>query len=104
MSEHTKEKNLYQCHVFICTNQREKGGRECCADKGAEELRNELKAWARKEYGRKVRINNSGCLDFCEKGIASVIYPEGEWHLNLKTTNLEDMKAAISEKMKKLNS
>lgn len=93
-----KENNLFECHVFICTNQRE-GGKECCADKGASQLRDQLKLWAKEKYSKKVRINNSGCLDFCSKGIVSVIYPQSEWHMNLKTTDIEVLKSAIQEKM-----
>lgn len=100
MAEVTKEKSLYECHVFICTNQRE-GGRECCANKGSVELRNQLKTWARKKYGNRVRINASGCFDFCSRGIVAVIYPQGEWLLNLKSDSLEELQKAISEKMDK---
>lgn len=90
--------NLYECHVFVCTNKRDKG-RESCADKGSIELRDQLKSWAFKKYGKKVRINTSGCLDFCEKGIVTVIYPEGEWRMNLTSNSLEELQSAISEKM-----
>ncbi len=98
MAEPKKEKNLYECHVFVCTNKKD-GGRACCADKGSQKLKDELKAWALKTYGQRVRINNSGCLHFCEQGIVTAIYPQAEWHLNLKTTDIEILKAAISEKL-----
>jgi (2Fe-2S) ferredoxin len=98
MSENTKAKNLYECHVFVCTNKKE-GGRACCADKGSQTLKDELKTWATKTYGKRIRINNSGCLHFCEQGIVTVIYPEGDWHLNLKSADIEVLKAAIAEKM-----
>jgi (2Fe-2S) ferredoxin len=100
MSEVSKKKSLYECHVFICTNQRD-GGRECCGSKGSGELRNQLKIWARGKYGNRVRINNSGCFDFCSKGIVAVIYPEGEWLMNLTSGSLEELQKAISEKMDK---
>jgi (2Fe-2S) ferredoxin len=93
-----KEKNLYECHVFICTNQKAPG-KECCANKNASELRDQLKVWAKQKYGKRVRINNSGCLDCCGRGIAAVIYPEGEWHLELKSTDLEELQKAIDEKI-----
>lgn len=87
--------------MFICTNKRT-DGRECCADKGALELRDRLKAWVKEKYGKKVRINNAGCMDFCAQGIATVIYPESEWHLEIKSDNLEELKIAIDEKMRVL--
>lgn len=97
MSEPTQEKNIYECHVFVCTNKKE--GKACCADKGAAKLKDELKAWAREKYGNRVRINNSGCLHFCAQGIVSVIYPQAEWHLNLTSTDIDVLKNAISEKL-----
>ena len=93
-----KEKNLYACHVFVCTNKKD-GGKECCADKGAAKLRDELKAWAKEKYGKKVRINASGCLDFCAKGIATVIYPSGEWHFSLTSGDCEKLKMEIDSVM-----
>jgi len=71
----------YEAHVFCCTNRRPAGHpRGCCAEKGAEALRDHLKARA-KELGLKnVRINNAGCLDRCELGPTLVIYPEGVWY------------------------
>jgi (2Fe-2S) ferredoxin len=37
------------------------------------ELKNE-------EGGSRVRVNKSGCLDFCEQGPTVVVYPEGVWY------------------------
>lgn len=71
----------YRCHVFCCTNERPAGHpRGCCKDKGAERLRNYMKARA-KEFGLSdVRVNIAGCLDRCELGPTMVIYPEGVWY------------------------
>lgn len=88
------KKSLYECHVFVCTNKKD-GGRECCADKGSAELHEQLKTWAKENYGRRVRVNKSGCLDFCAQGICTVIYPNSEWHLELKKDSLDEMKKAI---------
>jgi hypothetical protein len=41
MAEPIKENNLYECHVFVCVNKRAPGGRECCADKGSQKLKDE---------------------------------------------------------------
>ncbi len=97
------EKNLYELHVFVCTNKRE-NGKECCADKGAVEFREQLKGWAKEKYGKRIRINSAGCLDCCSKGIATVIYPDGEWHLKISVdqsgqSNLEELKRAIEKKL-----
>ncbi len=64
------------------------------------QLRNDLKVWAAKKYGNKVRINASGCLDLCTEGIGAVIYPHQEWFKNLRVEDIKILQDAIDEKMK----
>lgn len=76
--------DFYRAHIFVCTNERpENHPRGSCARKGAEKLRNYMKARA-KELGMGledgVRVNNAGCLERCELGPTIVIYPEGIWY------------------------
>lgn len=75
------ERPYYRAHVFVCTNLRPAGHpRGCCAEKGAERLRNYMKARAKELGLPETRINNAGCLDRCELGPCLVIYPEGVWY------------------------
>lgn len=94
----------YKAHVFVCTNLRPaKPGekvRESCAVKGAEELRGVLKDWAKAEYGRSVRINASGCLDQCEKGIACVVYPQDVWMTEVQSTDSNKIKNLLKKLIK----
>ena len=69
-------------HVFICTNRREPGNpKGCCADKGAEDVRDAFKKLVH-ERGMKgrVRANAAGCLDQCARGVTVVVYPEQVWY------------------------
>ena len=69
-------------HVFICTNRREPGNpKGCCADKGADEVRDTFKKLVH-ERGMKgrVRANAAGCLDQCARGVTVVVYPEQVWY------------------------
>jgi len=71
----------YEAHVFCCVNERPAGHpKGCCKEKGAEKLRNYMKARAKELGLANVRINQSGCLDRCELGPTMVIYPEGVWY------------------------
>ncbi len=72
---------FFEFHVFVCTNRRPDGhARGSCAARGAEQLRDYMKARV-KELGLPgVRINSSGCLDRCESGPCIVVYPEGIWY------------------------
>lgn len=89
------DKEFPKLHLFICTNQKERG--ECCAQKNAAALRDELKSWCKSqpELASKVRVNASGCLGCCEKGIAAVLYPKGEWRLEL--TDSEESKTQLKQ-------
>ena len=76
----------FDAHLFICTN-RKPDGKPSCAPKNSEALRDRVKAAASKlteaNPELKIRVNASGCLGQCTKGIAAVCYPKGEWLLEL---------------------
>jgi (2Fe-2S) ferredoxin len=93
----------FQAHLFVCTNDRGPGAkRESCGHKGAEKLREQVKAACRDRGFPKgsVRINSAGCLDQCEKGIAAVLYPSGEWFLGLNETNVDKLVDAVEKAVK----
>ena len=69
-------------HVFVCVNRRPPGDpKGCCADKGAEDVRDAFKRLLH-EKGLKgrIRANAAGCLDQCPRGVAVVVYPEQVWY------------------------
>jgi (2Fe-2S) ferredoxin len=72
----------YQRHIFVCINERPKGHpKGCCLERGSAEIRDTLKAELKNRgLATVVRVNNAGCLDACEHGVAMVIYPEGIWY------------------------
>ena len=94
----------YKAHLFICTNAPDKEGK--CGHKKSENLRKNLKARAQQDLGKEVRVNMSGCLGFCEKGIAAVIYPQQKWFFNLSDNKqdeeklFEELKKALAENNK----
>jgi (2Fe-2S) ferredoxin len=83
----------YSHHVFFCTNQRD-NGKQCCNDCGANEARDYAKQRI-KELGlsgeSKVRINNAGCLDRCERGPVIVVYPEETWYTYVDKEDVEEI-------------
>ncbi len=89
---------MLEAHLFICTNRRENG--ECCASKGSFELREQVKRLAAdpaRGWKGRVRINASGCLDHCQEGIATVLYPQAEWKLHLTKDSAPDLIAMLSD-------
>jgi (2Fe-2S) ferredoxin len=82
----------YTRHVFVCTNRRPDGhAKGCCATKGSEELRLNLKRAADAAGVKGVRINAAGCLDACERGISIVVYPEGVWYGRVKPEDIDEL-------------
>jgi (2Fe-2S) ferredoxin len=83
----------YKYHVFFCTNQRD-GGRACCQDFDAIEMRKYMKSVS-KERGLSgpggVRINTAGCLDRCELGPVIVVYPEDTWYTYVDKADLDEI-------------
>lgn len=84
----------YRRHIFFCTNRRELGGRECCAAKGSEAMRDLAKRRA-KALGIAgpggVRVNASGCLDRCSEGPVAVVYPEAVWYTYVDEADIEEI-------------
>jgi len=80
-------------HVFVCTNRREPDNpKGCCAAKGAEEVRDLLKASvARLGMKGRVRINAAGCLDQCALGTTIVVYPEAVWYGRVTAADVDEI-------------
>ncbi len=83
--------SIYDKHLFICTFSRESG--QSCGPSGGQKLREAVKNLCKSKdissagkLNGSVRINASGCLGKCEKGVAAVLYPEGKWLLGLSDT------------------
>jgi predicted metal-binding protein len=76
--------NDLKAHLFICVNDRGEGKKESCARKGGQQLKDEVKKLCHERGLPKdlYRVNNSGCLGPCERGISAVIYPAGDWLLD----------------------
>lgn len=90
-----------ELHCFICTNKRE-GRKASCSTKGATELRTELKNYFKNKYPNKVKITASGCLGYCQKGVAGVIYPDKKWYFDLDKNSFLDIKNQV-ESLLELN-
>lgn len=82
-----------KAHLFICTSctyQRPDGTES--SPEEAHCLRKNLKNRARECFSKDlVKVSASTCLGECESGIASVLYPKGEWMLNLRIEDEEKL-------------
>lgn len=85
-----KESLKSRKEIYICNFRREDG--ENCFDRGAKELTDNLKSWAKSEYKNEIKVVRSGCLGKCSEGIAIACYPEKELLLNVTRDDEEIIK------------
>ncbi len=82
----------YERHIFCCVNVRPDGHpRGCCSARGSVDLRNYLKAKAKDMGLKKLRVNQSGCMERCELGPTMVIYPEAVWYTYGSTDDVDEI-------------
>lgn len=83
----------FEKHVFVCVNERSpEDPRGCCKLKGSEEILKTMKEEIKKRgLNKKIRINKSGCLDQCAKGVSVVVYPEGVWYGRVTKEDIKDI-------------
>ena len=83
----------YRTHVFICTNERPPGHpRGDCSSKGSKDVVSVMKTEvARRGLKAEIRVNKSGCLDNCERGVSVVVYPEGVWYGHVTVADVAEI-------------
>ncbi len=82
----------YEKHIFICTNQRAAGERQCCGEQHGMELVTRFKKLI-KDKGLNVtmRAQRAGCFDICELGPSVVVYPEGVFYGKVQLRDVEEI-------------
>lgn len=94
------EKMKTEIEVFICNHSRD--GKEACAEKGAKELTDNLKKWAKEETDKQVKVFRSGCLGKCSEGIAIACYPEKKFLLDVDLDDEKKIKKGLKEALSQL--
>lgn len=85
--------------LHICNHGRENG--EDCLSKGAKDLTDTLKKWGKENHKGDIKVVRSGCLGQCEHGIAMSCYPEKNFYLEVKPTDVEEIKKGLKEALQK---
>lgn len=83
--------------AFVCTNQRPEGApKPCCANRGGQRLRDELKRLAiERGLSGRVKVFASGCLSHCEEGPTVVTFPDGRVHVGVTEEDLPALLEAL---------
>ena len=88
----------YQTHVFVCGHERnENATRPSCANRNSLDLLRHLKLLVKSSDMTNIRVQKSGCLDFCEFGTTCVVYPEGTWYTLEDEKSVEDIFRSLKE-------
>ncbi|MFM1934233.1 MAG: hypothetical protein RL360_1113 [Bacteroidota bacterium] len=81
----------FEKHVFICANDKD-APKKCCGSAHGMELVDAFRAsYAAQGGTAKIRVQKSGCLDFCGKGPTMVVYPEGVFYGNVQVEDVEEI-------------
>ena len=86
------DQSIYRSHVLICTG-------TGCQSSGADEVKVSLQdELSKHDLLDEIKIVETGCHGFCEKGPIMIVYPEGVFYCELKP---EDMEEVVEEHLLK---
>ena len=81
----------FEKHVFICANDKD-APKKCCGSGHGTELVDAFRtSYAAQGGTAKIRVQKSGCLDFCGKGPTMVVYPEGVFYGNVQLEDVSEI-------------
>ena len=79
------DQSLYRSHILICTG-------TGCMSSGADKVKLELQdKLAENDLLKEIKIVETGCHGFCEKGPIMVVYPEGVFYCELKPEDVDEI-------------
>ena len=80
-------------HVVVCANARPPGNpKGSCAEKGAEQLFDQLRALVRdRGLGEQVMVSRSSCLKHCSRGVAMAVQPDNVWYAGVGVDDLGEI-------------
>ena len=93
-----EEKLKSDIQIFVCNHKRDDS--ESCSEKGAKELTDKLKKWAKEEHKGVLKVYRSGCLGKCSEGIAIACYPEKKFLLEVKQDDYKEIKNMLEDALK----
>ncbi len=93
-----------KAHLLVCTSctYKCKNGKQSDPE-DAVILRKNLKHRAKEAFPKdEVRVSAVKCLGECDNGIASVLYPKGEWSLDLRPEDEDEIFHKLSNYIARL--
>ena len=79
------KENIYRSHVLVCTG-------TGCVSSGAREIKDVfIDELHENEIENEVRVVETGCHGFCERGPIAIVYPEGVFYSELKENDVAEI-------------
>jgi len=79
------KQSIYRSHVLVCTG-------TGCVSSGSKKLKEVLTDELEKhELQNEIKVIETGCHGFCEKGPIMIVYPEGVFYCHVKTDDLTEI-------------
>lgn len=104
--EENKVKSMkpLKAHLFVCTSCTYTCNGKESDPKLAGNLRKNLKNKAAERFSKEeVRVSAVECLGQCENGIAAVMYPSGEWLLDIRPEDEDKVFNKLSDYVTRLS-
>ena len=77
--------SIYRSHVLVCTG-------TGCVSSGAKTLKEKMvEELAAKDMSDEIKIVETGCHGFCEKGPIMVVYPEGVFYCQVQPDDIKEI-------------
>lgn len=81
----------FQCHVFVCTQEKPENVKSCsaaCSGAVLAGLHRELEAQG---VAGDVQVTTCGCLGLCDEGPVVIVYPDGVWYRGVKAADASEI-------------
>ena len=75
---------IYRSHVLICTG-------TGCVSSGAGKLKKTYCRTGRTGLQKEIKVVDTGCHGFCEKGPIVIVYPEGVFYCQVTEDDINDI-------------
>ncbi|MFN2340315.1 MAG: NADH-quinone oxidoreductase subunit NuoF [Halanaerobium sp.] len=77
--------SIYRSHVLVCTG-------TGCVSSGAKNLKEKMETeLAAKDMSGEIKIVETGCHGFCEKGPIMIVYPEGVFYCEVQPEDIPEI-------------
>jgi (2Fe-2S) ferredoxin len=79
------EQSIYRSHILVC-------GGTGCVSSGCKEVQDALvEELENKDLENEIKIVETGCHGFCEKGPIMIMYPEGVFYCEVTPEDMEEV-------------